>query len=171
MTITPKDIEAIREAALACTPGDLDTVPNPPTEYGGKEEDYHECPQCGGEGAVDGVTYCNFDGVAMGVQFFGIGDEHVRYERFFRAANPPAILSLLQALTEAQERAERAEETLAEVKAGAENTIDFYNRNGPQWTSRETGQEYYSASYVIGSAEEVIALVDAAQTLKERKDV
>jgi hypothetical protein len=71
--------------------------------------------------------------------------------------------NILQAELDA-ERARRAEVegALAEVKAGAENTIDFYNRNGPQWTSRETGQEYYSASYVMGSAKETIALIGAA---------
>jgi hypothetical protein len=71
--------------------------------------------------------------------------------------------NILQAELDA-ERARRVEVegALAEVKAGAENTIDFYNRNGPQWTSRETGQEYYSASYVMGSAKETIALIGAA---------
>ena len=71
--------------------------------------------------------------------------------------------NILQAELDA-ERARRVEVegALAEVKAGAENTIDFYNRNGPQWTSRETGQEYYSASYVMGSAKETIALSGAA---------
>ena len=74
-------------------------------------------------------------------------------------ADRATLLRLLDA-----ERARRVEVegALAEVKAGAENTIDFYNRNGPQWTSRETGQEYYSASYVMGSAKETIALIGAA---------
>ena len=78
--------------------------------------------------------------------------------------------NILQAELDA-ERARRVEveKALAEVKAGAENTIDFYNRNGPQWTSRETGQEYYSASYVMDSAEETIALIAATLT-KDTQD-
>ena len=72
--------------------------------------------------------------------------------------------TLLRLLSEERVRRVEVEKALAEVKAGAENTIDFYNRNGPQWTSRETGQEYYSASYVMGSAKETIALIAATLT-------
>jgi len=51
---------------------------------------------------------------------------------------------------------------LKNLRDDAASTIDQYNRNGPQWTSRETGNEYYDASYVIGSAEERIDLIDTA---------
>lgn len=91
------DIQELKRLAEAATAGNLDTVPNPPTEYGGKDEEgCFVCPQCDGEGAVDAVTYTNFDGVAMGVQFFGIGDAFQRYEAYFRAASPSTILALIE---------------------------------------------------------------------------
>ncbi|HZX80498.1 MAG TPA: hypothetical protein VFE72_06065, partial [Lysobacter sp.] len=46
----------------------------------------HDCPLCDGEGAVEGTTYTNFDRVATGVQFFGVGNEHVHLERAVLAA-------------------------------------------------------------------------------------
>ena len=95
MTLNSQE-QAMKDAAEAATPGDLDTVANPPTEYGGREKlDHYECPACHGEGEVDGVAYYNFDHVSMGVQFFGIGVEFGKYETFFRAANPAAVLELL----------------------------------------------------------------------------
>lgn len=96
------DLDGLERLAKAATPGDLDTVPNPPTEYGGHSTGYFECPACGGEGEVEGETYCNFDGVALGVQFFGIGNGHKNYEAFFRAANPATILALISQAREAE---------------------------------------------------------------------
>lgn len=96
-SITPEELKGIWEAALACTPGNLDTVPNPSNEYGGKEDDgYYECPFCHGEGSVDGITYTNFDRVAIGVQFFGIGDEPKQYENYFRAIPPAVAAAMVQ---------------------------------------------------------------------------
>ena len=89
------DLEGMRAAAEKATPGDLDTVPNPPSEYGGHSSGVYKCPACDGQGEVDGASYCNFDGVALGVQFFGIGNEHVNYEAYFRAVRPAAVLALL----------------------------------------------------------------------------
>jgi hypothetical protein len=90
------DIQHLKRVAEAATAGDLETVPNPPNEYGGREQDCYECPMCQGEGWLDGVTYCNFDRVTIGVQFFGIGDEFKRYEAYFRAASPATILALIE---------------------------------------------------------------------------
>lgn len=54
-----------------------------------------ECPTCGGEGFVDGKDFLNIDGVAVGVQVYGIGTEMVAAENYYAAANPSAILALL----------------------------------------------------------------------------
>ena len=75
-------------------------------------------------------------------------------------------------------RAEAAEARVAELEAqnarlrgaleglqsDAQCTLDLYNKNGPTWTSRDSGEEYYSASYVIDSTEERIATIKAALT-------
>ena len=51
----------------------------------------------------------------------------------------------------------------AELQAN-QFTLDEYGKNGPQWTSRESGEEYYSASHVTVSAEEAIERLTAALT-------
>lgn len=51
---------------------------------------------------------------------------------------------------------------LESLQSDAQCTIDLYNKIGPTWTSRDSGAEYYDASYVIGSAEERIATIKAA---------
>lgn len=89
------DHAELARLAEAATPGDLDTVPNPPSEYGGHSTGSYECPACQGAGEVEGETYCNFDGLALGVQFFGIGNAFKNYEAYFRAANPATVLSLI----------------------------------------------------------------------------
>jgi predicted nucleic acid-binding Zn-ribbon protein len=63
--------------------------------------------------------------------------------------------------TDMEAENERLRAALAEMKLDAETTIDQYDRNGPQWTTK-TGSEYYDASYVIESARERIATIDAA---------
>ena len=62
----------------------------------------------------------------------------------------------------AERRVEALVELVQSVRDDAQTTIDLYNKNGPQWTSRESGAEYYDASYVIVNAEERIAKIDAA---------
>lgn len=59
---------------------------------------------------------------------------------------------------------ERLREALTELRTRRESCLDMYHRNGPQWTSRETGAEYYDASYVIENAESDIELITAALT-------
>lgn len=57
------------------------------------------CPCCDGEGEVDmDGQYTNFDGVALGVQFFGIGKHHGAHERLwtFFCKNREAILKALR---------------------------------------------------------------------------
>lgn len=83
--------ERLRAALEGVTPGDLDT-----SDHIGSGN--YNCPCCEGEGAVEGKTFTNFDGFAVGVQFFGVGDEFAKYEAFFRAANPQTVRVLLDTL-------------------------------------------------------------------------
>jgi hypothetical protein len=101
-SLSDEQIEALKAAALAATPQDID---------GAQRIDRYEdgshilCPACGGEGYVElNADFCNYDGEAMGVQFYGIGNAHVLAEAYFRAAKPATVLALI-------ERLERAEAT------------------------------------------------------------
>lgn len=65
-------------------------------------------------------------------------------------------------LREDQAKLAEAREALESVRSDCQCAIDQYNANGPQWTSRESGAEYYDASYVVESAHERIATIDEA---------
>lgn len=85
------DLDAIEAAALACPALNLSSATEP-LQAGGQIE----CPHCGGEGHVElEADYCNFDGHALGVQFYGIGHVHGAAEAFVRAVNPKTVLQLL----------------------------------------------------------------------------
>ena len=86
-----KEISAkLRELFAQVTPQAIDTAER-------KDDGTYECPFCGGEGEVDGESYTNFDKVAIGVQFFGVGSEHVRAEKLYRALieHVPRLLDLV----------------------------------------------------------------------------
>ena len=104
-SLSDEQIEALKAAALAATPHDID---------GAQRIDRYEdgsqilCPACGGEGYVElNTDFCNYDGEALGVQFYGIGNAHALAEAYFRAAKPATVLALI-------ERLERAEATPAQ---------------------------------------------------------
>lgn len=109
------DLDAIEAAAKAATPQNFDSAEL-------KVENGHvECPQCGGQGEVELLAeYTNFDGVAIGVQFFGIGHEFGAAEAFYRAANPAAVLELVRRLRAAEAlAASRIEQIPIDAKAVA----------------------------------------------------
>jgi hypothetical protein len=85
------------------TPGSLETAEDC------RDQEGVECPACGGEGVLDARDYCNFDGVAVGVQFFGIGSEFLTHEELWRCftANRVTIRRALR-LAAAVQEAERA---------------------------------------------------------------
>lgn len=85
MTITD-----LIKLAEKLTPGDLSTA----ATHDAVEE--VDCPFCDGQGSVDGETYTNFDDVAMGVQFFGVGDEHAHWQAYFNALKPSRLMALLK---------------------------------------------------------------------------
>jgi hypothetical protein len=86
-------IKRLKEAAQAATAQNLDTA----QQVERFEDGSHiTCPTCGGEGYAElNSDFCNYDGKAIGVQFYGIGPEHSAAEAYFRAASPAAILELI----------------------------------------------------------------------------
>ncbi|MDX7621802.1 ead/Ea22-like family protein [Enterobacter bugandensis] len=89
------DKRALREAAEKATALNLDTA----QEARQEDDECIECPACGGDGYMEVQRdYCNIDGVALGVLFYGIGEHHGFAEAFFRAANPATVLALLDEL-------------------------------------------------------------------------
>jgi len=89
-----EELERLCEAA---TPGDLATA-----EGGARDQEDVECPACGGEGSISATDYCNFDGAATGVQFFGIGKEFGAHEALWRffMANRKDICAALRSLAD-----------------------------------------------------------------------
>ena len=86
---TEQNLDHLEALARAATPQDFDSAE-------GKNQGYIECPTCGGDGEVElTADYCNYDRAPLGVQFYGIGPEHVAAEAFCRAANPSAVLELI----------------------------------------------------------------------------
>jgi hypothetical protein len=102
-SLSDEQIEALKAAALAATPQDIDSAQEVERFPDGSR--YCTCPACDGEGHVDlEADFCNYDGHALGVQFYGIGTEHGAAEAYFRAVKPATILALI-------DRLERAEAT------------------------------------------------------------
>lgn len=86
------DLDAIEAAAKAATPQDFDSA-----QVADTEEGWIECPGCGGEGSVElTADYLNYDGQALGVQFYGIGEPHVRAEAHYREARPAVVVAMVE---------------------------------------------------------------------------
>jgi len=87
------NLTELKRLALQSTKLELDTAEAVRDESG----KYSDCPMCGGEGTVDCENeFVNIDGVALGVQFYGIGKEFGYTEAYFRSVTPAAILELLE---------------------------------------------------------------------------
>ncbi len=100
MTDITELAQSLKAAAEKANALNLDTAQEVRDEDG-----YLECPVCGGEGSVDAERdYCNIDGVALGIQFYGIGEHHGLAEQYFRIATPANILALVEGLEKAQQR-------------------------------------------------------------------
>lgn len=109
------DKQALREAAEKATVLNLDTA----QEARQEDDECIECPTCGGDGYMEVQRdYCNIDGVALGVLFYGIGEHHVLAERFFRAANPATVLALLDELEAKDKQIDDLKATAAHSNAG-----------------------------------------------------
>lgn len=90
-------VERLRGLFEKATPGDLNTAERHTLS------EYVECPMCGGDGEVGATDYCNFDGVALGVQFYGIGKEFGAHEKLWSELikSTPVMLDLIE--TQARE--------------------------------------------------------------------
>lgn len=108
--MTP-DLDALERAARAVTKGDLATAEI--TKDGSRP-----CPCCDTEGYVDGRDYINIDDVPLNVQFSGIGPEFKRWEAYFKAAQPAAILTLISRLRTAEAALAGARESLEGLMVG-----------------------------------------------------
>ncbi|PAO09781.1 hypothetical protein CIW60_12495 [Enterobacter roggenkampii] len=103
------DKQALREAAEKATALNLDTA-----QVKRGNDGYLECPCCEGAGYVEEeADFCNIDGVALGVQFYGIGEHHGLAEAYFRAANPATVLALLDELEAKDTRISEQADTIA----------------------------------------------------------
>lgn len=97
--MTDEQIAVLKAAALAATPQNIDSAESIDRFEDGS---HIECPACGGEGYVPReADFCNYDGTAIGVQFYGIGNEHGAAEAYFRAAKPANVLALIERLERA----------------------------------------------------------------------
>ncbi|MDU3303608.1 MAG: ead/Ea22-like family protein [Enterobacter ludwigii] len=120
------DKRALREAAEKATALNLDTA-----QLKRRDNGFCECPVCFGEGYVDVESdYCNIDGVALGVLFYGMGKHRGLAEEYFRAANPATVLALLDELeakeTEAEWMRKRIEELAKAREVSEEERVKWF---------------------------------------------
>ncbi|WP_409307574.1 hypothetical protein [Pseudomonas putida] len=96
------DLDAIEAAAKAATPQDFDSA-----QVASSEDGWIECQTCGGEGSVElTADYLNYDGQALGVQFYGIGEPHVHAEAHYRAARPAVVLAMVEEIRSLRQQVE-----------------------------------------------------------------
>ena len=106
------DKQALREAAKKATALNLDTA-----QVKRGNDGYLECPCCEGAGYMEEENdFCNIDGVALGVQFYGIGEHHGLAESYLRAANPATMLALLDELEAKDKRIAELESDNAYIR-------------------------------------------------------
>ena len=71
------DTTKLRELAQKATPQNFETA-----QIKTGNDASIECPFCGGEGLIASEGgYCNYDGVAIGVEFYGVGTEFGQQRR------------------------------------------------------------------------------------------
>lgn len=133
------DKQALREAAQKATALNLDTAQVKRGNGG-----YLECPCCEGAGYVEEENdFCNIDGVALGVQFYGIGEHHGLAESYLRAANPATVLALLDELEAAEKRI--AELERKEQHSDRQSVIDALASSGEEWSDIEEYMQKWDA--------------------------
>lgn len=132
--MNPEQTDELTELLAKATPGNLLTAESVTDEV-------IECPVCQGEGEVDARDYCNFDHKALGVQFYGIGDEFLAHERLWSAVMN-VLPTLLDQHDAAAARIAALEERVAELETKLvaereENLWRAYNighARGGRWT-------------------------------------
>lgn len=104
-----KVIAELRALLTAATPGDLSTAERH------IENETVECPACQGDGEIEAADYCNFDGLALGVQFYGIGREFGAHEKLW-TATIKALPMLLDAADPTRHRTASTAALTAEIQ-------------------------------------------------------
>jgi hypothetical protein len=95
MTDLAARIADVKQKAEAATPQNFDTAE---IKTAGA---FIVCPFCDGEGEVEVTAdYCNYDNVAIGVQFYGVGNHFGNAEAYYRAASPDLILAMAARIEE-----------------------------------------------------------------------
>ncbi|WP_052285670.1 hypothetical protein [Kluyvera genomosp. 1] len=118
-----------------------------------------ECPACGGEGYVDAERdYCNIDNVALGVQFYGIGEHHGLAEEYFRQVVPANVLALVEALEKTQQR-------ISELEKAASEPVAFIEHSNLEALSRGVGAVYVKNKPELARP---VALYAASPALESR---
>ena len=136
---TDELIETLERLEKEATPGDLSTAGG-----GAREQDDVECPACGGEGVLSATDYCNFDGAATGVQFFGIGPEFGAHERLWRffMQNRKAIISAIKENKRLREALSDATEAIIMMSGSSDFASD--GQAGAWWT-KFRDEKFYPA--------------------------
>ena len=115
MTFDPKEarslVDRLDALAAKATPMDLGTAEIV------QDEDYFECTMCNGSGETWGNGYLNIDGVALNVQFSGIGSEFKDNERFVMALIDAHRSGVLTAALDEIERLRSALDLIATHRA------------------------------------------------------
>ncbi|AIV66092.1 hypothetical protein [Burkholderia pseudomallei] len=158
--LTDEHIATLKLAARAVTPQDIDGAERIESRPDGS---YITCPACEGEGCIPFESdYCNYDHVAIGVQFYGVGTEPGAAEAYFRAAKPATILALL-------DRLERAESALAappvEQPAAAPAST---NETGAEGLLRRAREELSQVEWEFDPPNRVVALFDDIEAYVSR---
>lgn len=141
------------EALIAkATPGDLSTA-----EVVGGEETV-ECPLCTGVGEVpQDAHYTNFDAVALGVQFFGIGPHFDAHQALWSwlMKHRETILAALKDRDVVLEEAAKVAEDIA-------------HEWGKRWRCTSDKYETYDNGRIAGWSDRAADAAKQIRNLKER---
>lgn len=119
---TQSDLVAkLKALDSAATAGDLSTAERHIAE------EHIECPVCQGEGEVLAADYCNIDGKALGVQFYGIGGEFGAHEALwtFLRNSVPEIIAMAEDAARLRARCEARQETIRRAEIGVTTARSF----------------------------------------------
>lgn len=160
------DIERLRGLAERATPQRIDTAET--VEKNG----HMDCPWCDGQGEVSVDTYTNYDDCAIGVQFFGIGHEHVDAENYFRAVKPAVITGLLDTITEAHGKiavlASMLGDLLSVTDGDGPTTADDPDEDSVGWDN--DGPLPMTFGHIRRAQRALADLLAAARSLLEERD-
>lgn len=146
------ELQQLKALALAATPQNFDSWQ---VKSEGGEMD---CPACGGEGTVErGNDYCNYDKAAIGVTFYGIGEDHRNAEAYYRAVRPAVVLDLIARIERAASGATASGDELPSL-----SDFDYQEILGPV-LSREGMRRYRNGDPLNLDPSDLRAMIDRAR--------